>query len=347
MILFVIAVGCGLVASIGVSQYMETGTGAAVPTDKIFVAVSDINIGEKLDAQNVKLEEWPRDKVPEGAIRTLEELGERFPRTRLYAGEPILQAKLMDSREGTSPALTIPKGFRVVSVKVTVESSVSGLVQPGDRVDLLVFLRKSGEVPETGTKTILRDVNVFSVDGETQRSVDADGEARNLRTVSLLVKPDQAESVQLASELGQLSLSLRRPDDNTETISDGVSIHSLLGTSPESANAAPAVPAASTNLADWLTVQSAAPAAEPVEPAAEAEPAWKMIFMTPTGLKEFRWHDVNQMPEEVLIGRQAEAAASPSPAAGRSEGSTPVDTEEEEGAADPPDTAPGTEKEAA
>lgn len=224
MMLFVVAVGCGLVASIGVSQYMERASGsgsAAVETAKIFVAMTDVSQGVKLDAQNVKLEEWPKDRVPEGAITELEQLEDRFTGTRLYAGEPILSAKLMDSTIRGSESITIPKGFRVVAVPVTVDTAVSGMLQPGDRVDILVFLRKNAEIPETGTRTLLRDVNIFSVDGTTNRSIDEDGQARNLRTVSLLVTPKQAESVMLGKELGTLFLSLRRPDDPTEHISDG------------------------------------------------------------------------------------------------------------------------------
>jgi len=204
MILFVIAIGCGLIASIGVSQYMERASGggaAAAPTVDICVAIVDIGIGEKFTAQNVKLEGWPKDRVPDGAVSDMKDLDDRYARARLYAGEPILRAKLMDSNDG-SKAVDIPKGFRVVSVKVSMESSVSGLVQPGDRVDLMVFLQKSHDVPQTSTKTILRDVNVFAVDTETERSVDAQGKSQNLRTVSLLVKPEQAEAVNLAAGLG-------------------------------------------------------------------------------------------------------------------------------------------------
>jgi pilus assembly protein CpaB len=302
MILFVIAVGCGLVASIGVSQYMETGVmSQAVETEQIFVAVTDVNIGEQLDAQNVKLEVWPTDRVPEGAVRDLEALEERYPRTRLYAGEPILQAKLMDSQDRGSYAVTIPKGYRVVSVKVTVEASVAGLVQPGDRVDLMVFLRKSSEVPETGTRTILRDVNVFSVDGETERSVDENGEARNVRTISLLVKPDQAETVMLASELGQLKLSLRRPDDQVEASGDGISIQSLLGSSPESANERNGSNRLPTGLVELMN-EYPEPIAE-IEPVVRPESVWKMQILSPTGMKEYRWSDVSEMPEEYVPGQ--------------------------------------------
>lgn len=305
MILFVIAVGCGLIASIGVSQYLETASGnakGAVETVSIFVAVADINIGEKLDAQNVKLDEWPRDRMPAGAILDLEQLEGRFPRTRLYAGEPILVAKLMDSNDG-SKAVDIPEGFRVVSVKVSVESVVGGLVQPGDRVDLLVFLRKSSEVPDTGTRTILRDVNVFAVDAETERRVDDEGHSLAVRTVSLLVKPEQAETVMLASELGQLKLSLRRPDDPLAQETEGVTIHTLLGNGSESANDGPeeaTVEEEQSSFLQMLADTAATTVTVPdVEPIAPVEPVWKMKIMGPDGFREYRWDDMNEMPVEV------------------------------------------------
>lgn len=298
MILFVIAVGCGLVASIGVSQYMaDNNGGATIDTEKIFVAVTNIPIGEALSAQNVKLEEWPRDRVPEGAVRTFEELEDRFPRNRLYAGEPILGAKLMSSRDRGNTAMTIPEGFRVASVKVSVESSVSGLVQPGDRVDLVVFLRKSAEVPETGTKTILRDVNVFSVDGETERISDEDtGQARNVRTVSLLVRPEQANKLLLASELGQLYLSLRRPDDASDANDEGVTVNELLGSDGESANEKEKETEGEQNseFLNWLTDNEPAN----VEGESEVEPVWRMTIMTPNGSREYQWQDPDELPLE-------------------------------------------------
>jgi pilus assembly protein CpaB len=317
MILFVIAVGCGLVASIGVSQYLENASGntaAPVETEEIFVAVADINIGEKLDAQNVKLEKWPRDRMPEGAITVLEDVEGRFPKTRLYSGEPILIAKLMDSNDG-SKAVDIPEGYRVVSVKVSVESVVGGLVQPGDRVDLLVFLRKSAEVPETGTRTILRDVNVFAIDAETERRVDAEGQARAVRTVSVLVKPEQAEKVMLASELGQLKLSLRRPDEITDKDLEGITIQTLLGNSSETANdkrnpAAQARDDDQPGFVEWLA-DTASATTTPAEPLGAAEPVWEMKILGPDGYRAYRWHDRNEMPTEV--GADAPAPTAPTP----------------------------------
>ncbi|MBC8355329.1 MAG: Flp pilus assembly protein CpaB [Planctomycetes bacterium] len=301
LVLFVIAVSCGLAASIGVSQYMENANGnvGQVETAKILVAMLDINIGEKLDAQTVKLEEWPKDRVPEGAVYDLEEIDGKFPRMRMYAGEPILQAKLMGSNNN-SATQTIPKGFRVVAIKASVENAGGGLIQPGDRVDVLVLLRKSAEVPETGTRTILKDVNVFSVDGATERSVDEEGRTRALSTVSLLLKPRQAEAAMLASELGRLYLTLRRPDDDTEdNHEEGETVRSLLGQDGESAN--DRMIGQDGGFSDWLKSQTEAQPIEPVQELAapvETKPKWKMIVLGSTGSREFLWSDEKELPTE-------------------------------------------------
>ncbi|MCA9125041.1 MAG: Flp pilus assembly protein CpaB [Planctomycetaceae bacterium] len=303
LVLFVIAVGCGLAASIGVSQYMENagGQAAQVETATILVAMTDINIGEKLDAQTVKLEDWPKDRVPEGAVFDFAEIEGKFPRTRMYAGEPILTAKLMGS-SNSSAAQTIPKGFRVVAIKASVENAGGGLIQPGDRVDVLVLLRKSAEVPETGTRTILKDVNVFSVDGATERSVDENGQARTLSTVSLLLKPRQAESAMLASELGRLFLTLRRPDDDVDdTDEDGETVKSLLGQEGESAN--DRLIGQNSDFTNWLN-GAATPQPQVVEPVVEVAtpvdtgPKWKMVILGSAGSREFRWNDENELPTE-------------------------------------------------
>lgn len=201
-VLSVIVIGCGTVAlSIGIVQYIEpVGNRHAVELEQIVVAASDINIGETLDAQNLKLEKWPADRVPEGAVRDLEEVEHQYPRTRLYAGEPIVQVNLMDSRNG---------GFRprwrrdrVVAIKVPAESLGSDLVHPGDRVEISLV------VPGTATKTILHNVKVFGVESQTERRKDAEGSLSNTRTVSLLIRPEQAETLMLASELGELRVGL-------------------------------------------------------------------------------------------------------------------------------------------
>lgn len=306
LILFIVAIGCGLVASIGVSQYMEkakSNAGSAVETAKIYVATAEISQGERLDAKNVRLEEWPKDRIPEGAVTDLKELEEKFPRTRLFKGEPILQAKLSDMMDGNLPQ-TIPAGYRVIAVKVDETTSGGGLLRPGDRVDLVVFLRKSAEIAETGTRTILRDVNVFAVQGETERQVDKQGAAREVRTVSLLVTPKQVESVTLAKEVGVLSLTLRRPGDSTEEIGDGENLASLLGNGSETPNDQKKKAQKDTDqgLAEWLN-NNASAVTETAEPAPvlEPKPAPKFIMTirTSNGDRKFHFKEMDSTPEEV------------------------------------------------
>ena len=310
LILFFVAIGCGLVASIGVSQYMEKArnSGAApIDTLKVYVASTEVNIGDKLDDKNIKLEEWPKDRVPEGAVSELKELENKYPRTRLYKGEPILAAKLSDTIDGNQAQKILP-GFCVVAVKVNAESAVGGLIRPGDHVDLVVFMRKSAEVPETSTKTILRDVTVFACDAETERAVDkGTGQAREMRTVSLLVKSKQADLVTLAKELGVMSLTLRRPNDDSDESSDGENIQSLLGTDGENVNQKKHGGGDDGGLANWLnqansqppTPPAPLPTAEPavVVPVVPEEPAkFIMKIRTPNGDREYRWKDLDGEP---------------------------------------------------
>ena len=100
MILIVIAMGCGLVASIAISQVLDQNANqTTVATQKIFVALQDTDLGVALTAEMLKLEEWPSDRVPPGAITTLEEVEGFRSRQRLFQGEAILKAKLIDPND--------------------------------------------------------------------------------------------------------------------------------------------------------------------------------------------------------------------------------------------------------
>ena len=316
MMLIVVALGCGTVASIGISQVMESKKANVPPPpamEKIFVATVEVPLGETLVANMVKLEEWPRDRVPEGAVRKLEDLEQRRPLTRLYPGEPILAAKLVDANKFFGASEKIPVGMRVCSVKVTMDSSASGLINVGDRVDVLVFLKKGRGISLTGTRTILKNVTVFAVNERFQRDPDEDGESANrAKTVSLLVKPDQVEKVMLAQELGRIKLSLRRSDDDTEdqaagaTIadldSDGSSNGSSTGFSIGAATGEGAGPGGITDFLQGLKAMSDSPADT-------SKQAWVMHIHTPTNVETFNWDDRKSLPRELL--GQPELPAAP------------------------------------
>jgi len=231
LLLLTLALGCGLVASIGISQVLDRKGWqgpAAAETEAIYIAKTNINLGDKLDEEVLNLEDWPKDKIPPGAIRNLEDLLDRHPRTKIYQGEPILEVKLISADARDNPAEQVPQGYRVVSVRVDVHTGGAGLLRPGDRVDVQMYVKRnrSTGMSVTKTKTILREIRVFAVDQDFRRATD-DEEASPARTVSLVVTPEQADKLTLASKLGEINLIMRNPDDQGNPNLDGASIEDL------------------------------------------------------------------------------------------------------------------------
>ncbi|MEX0610848.1 MAG: Flp pilus assembly protein CpaB, partial [Pirellulales bacterium] len=144
LLLLALALGCGLVASIGISQVMDRNNKpqSKLQTVPIYIALHNINLGDPIGAAMLSLEEWPKDKVPRGAISKLEELEGRRPRTAIFEGEPILEGKLLAPGQIADPIRSIPKGMRLKTIAVDAEKSAAGLLGPGDRVDVQLFVRK-------------------------------------------------------------------------------------------------------------------------------------------------------------------------------------------------------------
>ncbi len=239
--LLILALGCGLVASLGITQVLARRGDQTAPVDTVpvFVAKADILQGSMAAGDSVKLEQWPKDKVPPGALCKQEEIDNRRAKLMIYAGQPILEPMLLHAGE-MSVGAQIPKGMRVVAIPVGIEAVVGGLVVPGARCDVQVFMRADPSlgIGETLAKTILQDIRVFAVNDMTnmqQQQPGADPKApeshsvTSAKTVSLLVTPAQASVVTLASQLGTIRLILRSGEDSEQTKDDPLSARKLLG----------------------------------------------------------------------------------------------------------------------
>lgn len=301
MILIVVALGCGLVASIGVSQVLtqRAGASSAAPeTAEVYVASADININDPLDAKNVTLAVWPKDKIPEGAVTDLAKLEGQYARSWIYQGELILEKKLTNVRGDN---VVIPEGYRVMPLQVDA-SHMSKLIKPGDRVDVMLYVPPR-EGFESVVKTILADVRVFSVNARVERAVDNKDEDL-ARFVDVLCNPEQSEVLTLAAEMGSISLSLRRPDDPTVTKTDGTAMSTLLGLKQERATEVREASVEEENaepgdqFRDWLDAMNQrpdAPAAPSLAAAPEpAKPVWTMVELTPEGPIEYEIGDPNK-----------------------------------------------------
>lgn len=234
LILLALALGCGLVASIGISQVMEKNSRnrvSNVETSPIYVAKHNINLGDPFDASMLDLQEWPKDRIPPGAISSLEELADRRPRQSIFQGEPILDSKLLAPGQLADPTGGIPDGYRLKTIGVDAETSAAGLLSPGDRVDISLYVGRDDRkgIETSKTKVILQNVRVYAVEQMIQRSPDG-GEARQIpKTVSLVVTPDQANKITLAEQLGKISLIPRNPNDEAAVANSETTLEDLLG----------------------------------------------------------------------------------------------------------------------
>jgi pilus assembly protein CpaB len=184
-----------------------------VATTEVVAAAGDIKLGTvltKADLSTINVAGTP----PKGAILKPENAIGRGVIANLYQGEPILDSRLAPSGSGGGLAATIPDGMRACAVKVDDVVGVAGFVTPGMRVDVLVSGTPPGVAQPTQgtlTKTILQNIEVLSAGTDIQK--DAEGKPQQVQVVNLLVTPDQAQTLSLASSQLKIQLVLRNPLD--------------------------------------------------------------------------------------------------------------------------------------
>jgi pilus assembly protein CpaB len=295
MALLMLALGCGLVASIGITQVMANRntkpSGLDSETVQVIVADKDISVGEPLSAALVKQEPWPKDRVPSGALSNIEDVEGRRIRQRVFEGEPILENKLLSkgaSAQGASAV--IPVGYRVVSVLVDSVSG-AGLILPGDRVDVLVYLVSNSQhaIAETSTRTVLQDIKVFAVNDVVDMDKDGKDKSITAKTISLLVTPAQAAKVTLASEMGKIRLVMRGPEDNAHAEDASAKPEELLGHSAYSdRNKEAADPNKTDNKSSFLDLLSQIKAKPAVKqtPEPPSTISWTMRILQPNGIND-------------------------------------------------------------
>ncbi|HEY2861038.1 MAG TPA: Flp pilus assembly protein CpaB [Terracidiphilus sp.] len=188
-------------------------------TTKVIAAVADIKLGTVLAASNLTTLEIA-GAPPKGALLKPEDAIGRGVMADLFQGEPILDSRLAPMGSGGGLAASIKPGMRACAVKVDEVVGVSGFVLPGMRVDVLASGDPPGNPnPKEGTKvkTLLQNIAVLSAGTDIQK--DSEGKPQQVHVVNLLVTPDQAEILSLASTHASIQLVLRNPlDTDTATV---------------------------------------------------------------------------------------------------------------------------------
>lgn len=180
----------------------------------VVAAASNIKVGVVLSPKDVRTIEII-GAAPDGAILDAKNAVGRGVLSDLYPGEPILERRLAPVGSGGGLAATIPHGMRVCAVRVDEVVGVAGFVTPGMRVDVLIAGIPPGTMPGSAdgpqVRTLLQNIEVKSAGTDIEE--DAQGKPQQVQVVNLLVTPDQAESLSLASSQTRIQLVLRNPLD--------------------------------------------------------------------------------------------------------------------------------------
>jgi pilus assembly protein CpaB len=225
IVVLVIAVGAG-----GVAAYLASGSDkpvavpapvvAQLPTVDVLIAKADIGLGQPLKAEDLQWQNWPTSSAGTMISRAnradaIKELTGSVARSPFVAGEPIRDQKLVKADGSGFMAAILPSGFRAVSTEISPETGAGGFILPNDRVDVLLSKREKNPDPKgadiINSEVILSNVRVLAID---QAPKEKDGTNTLVgKTVTLELRPEQAETLARSRQSGTMSLALRSITD--------------------------------------------------------------------------------------------------------------------------------------
>lgn len=188
------------------------------PMTRTVVAAKDLVIGSMIAAGDLKMVDYPQASLPQGANSDPAKVVGRGVITSLAENEPILESKLAAPNAGAGLPAMIPPNMRAVSVQVNDVISVAGFVGPGTHVDVLLTGTPGSGDNGAGsmTTTVLENAEVLAAGQKIQP--DAQGKPEKVPVVTLLVSPDDAQRLTLASVEGKIQLALRNPLDTGKAV---------------------------------------------------------------------------------------------------------------------------------
>src|SRR5579863_2416907 len=208
----VLALALGFFASVYVYRNLQK-PGGSDPGIEVIVAADDLQVGARVEEHDIKVIKIPREDLPPGAPRRKSDVVGHGVIIPIAKGEFILPNRLAGENAGSGLPALIPPGMRAVSVRVNEVVSVAGFVTPGTRVDVLLTGTPAG-ASEEQTTTVLQNVAVLASGHTLERT--STGEAQTTAVITLLVTPDDAERLTLASAQGHIQLALRNPLDTRQ-----------------------------------------------------------------------------------------------------------------------------------
>jgi pilus assembly protein CpaB len=198
------------------------------PTQPVVVAAADLQIGAEVKKEDLTVVNFPAGQAPQGSFSKPADIIVRGLIVPVVMHEPILSAKLASKEAGVGLPPVIPEGMRAVSVRVNEVIGVAGYVLPGTRVDVVATASPTNERSDTTSKLILSNVQVLTA-GTRMEQDQEQGKPVQVTVVTLLVNPEQAERLALASTEGKIQLALRNPLDQGTPATPGIKTAALVG----------------------------------------------------------------------------------------------------------------------
>ncbi|MFZ4125769.1 MAG: Flp pilus assembly protein CpaB [Rickettsiales bacterium] len=238
LVLLGVAATLALVTALGLKGRMSNDDVNSGP--RILVSTVDIPAGAFVRANDfLTFKEWPEDNITDSMLVdgqvSLKEFDGSVARRAVQKGEPVVKNVLVKATEGGFMSAVLEQGKRAVSIAVDSTSGNAGFIFPGDKVDLILTLSTgSRQSPVRASETFVEDVRVLAVD---QMLDNPENKAMLAKTVTLEVTPKQAEKINVAKDLGKISLSLRSlaKDDDSADVQDvgEIDLNSLLDKAQE------------------------------------------------------------------------------------------------------------------
>jgi len=220
LVLVGIALICGVVSAVGIFQAIASKgpATAKIPMGPVLVAKDHIDLKAELNENNVSLENWPKHLIPEGSATSLEDIKDMHILTRLRGGQAVILEDIIPATELN--AKKIPPGHKVINIKVPSEDLIGGLLEPGDRVDIIgVFSSGTRSKKKSEAKTFLKGIRIFNI-GTSTDAGDANRAASSSGIVGVLVTERQSEKIVWARKNGDIRLALVSDSLGDEVVED-------------------------------------------------------------------------------------------------------------------------------
>jgi pilus assembly protein CpaB len=231
LIVLLVALAAAGVAAFGIARVIRSRPVVEREVAHTFVvaAAHTLAVGAMVAPTDVKLIAWPERTPVPGAFAKIEDVVNRGVVAQVLENEPITPTKLAPLGGGAGLPPTIPPGMRALSVRVNEVVGVAGFVVPGTRVDVCVTMSGGSDA---ATRVVVSNVQVLTAGTRYDQEKSKTGEPIPTSVVTLLLTPEDAGRVVLATTTGQLMLTLRNPLDQEPTPTAPIRMATLFGAPP-------------------------------------------------------------------------------------------------------------------